>query len=239
MGTDERTRQTGRMVALLCLAEVLSMTGFSAYPALLPSLRQAWGLSGVQAGVISGAFFFGYMLAVPFLANLTDRIDARRVFAACCLLAGIGIAGFAAVAQGTASGALFQAAIGAGLAGTYMPGLKALTDRVGPAQQSRTVAFYTASFGVGSSLSLALSGGLGAVLPWRVAFALLAIGPALAAGIAWAAVPPQATPSRDPAPMRSRRRALMPSLDVLGHREVRRYVFGYAVHCWELFGVRS
>jgi MFS family permease len=239
MCTDDATQRPGRMVAALCLAEVLSMTGFSAYPALLPSLRQAWELSGVQAGVVSGAFFFGYMLAVPFLANLTDRIDARRVFAACCVLAGSGIVGFAVLAQGTASGALFQAATGAGLAGTYMPGLKALTDRVGPAQQSRTVAFYTASFGVGSSVSLALSGGLGSILPWRLAFALLASGPVLAAGIAWVALVPQASSSRAAAPTTARHRTLLPSLDVLAHREVRRYVFGYAVHCWELFGLRS
>jgi MFS family permease len=228
--------RTAPMVARLCLAEVLSMTGFSAYPAMLPVLRQAWNLSGLQAGFVSGAFFCGYMLSVPVLAGLTDRIDARRVFAACSILASAGIAGFALLARGAISGALFQALIGAGLAGTYMPGLKALTDRVDASAQSRTVAFYTASFGVGSSLSLALAGGLTTVLPWRSAYALLAVGPALAAALAWVTLPPKAPVAH---PAVATRLGWLPSRAVLSHREVRHFIFGYTVHCWELFCLRS
>ena len=88
-----------RLVALMCGAEVLSMAGFSAYPALLPTLRDAWNLNGFQAGLVGGAFFFGYMVAVPFLAGVTDRVDARLVFAASCALASIGTAGFAMFAR--------------------------------------------------------------------------------------------------------------------------------------------
>ncbi len=223
-----------RLVALMCAAEVLSMTGFSAYPALLPALRGAWSLTGTQAGLIGGAFFFGYMLAVPFLSGITDRVDARSVFAASCLLAAAGTAGFATLAQGALSGALLQALTGAGLAGTYMPGLKALTDRVDGPHQARYIAFYTASFGIGTSLSLALAGWLTAVLPWRHAFAALALGPMLALPMVLLRLdrrsPPSgaAHPSRWPQPHR-----------VLAQSQVRRYVIGYSVHCWELFGLRS
>jgi MFS family permease len=56
------------------------MTGFSTYPALLAPLREAWGMSGAEAGFIGGVFFAGYMGAVPLLSALTDRIDARRVY---------------------------------------------------------------------------------------------------------------------------------------------------------------
>jgi MFS family permease len=220
------------LVALMCAAEVLSMTGFSAYPAFLPALRETWQMSGVQAGFVGGAFFFGYMLAVPVLSGLTDRVDARSVFAASCLLAGLGTAGFAAEARGAASGALFQALTGAGLAGTYMPGLKALTDRLTGPHQARSIAFYTASFGVGTSLSLALAGWLGAVLPWRLAFAMLAAGPLLAAALVALRLHAQAPPGSGvagwPRPGR-----------VLAEHQVLRYVLGYAAHCWELFGLRS
>lgn len=104
----------GRLVALVCAAGVLSMTGFSVYPALLPTLRAAWGLSGAEAGFVGGAFFLGYILAVPFLSGATDRIDARSVFAASCLLAASATAAFAVLARGVVSGALFQAVTGAG-----------------------------------------------------------------------------------------------------------------------------
>ena len=148
-----------RIVLLLCLAEVLSMTGFAAYPAFLATLRDNWGLSNSEAGFIGGAFFAGYMAAVPVLSSLTDRLDARRIHIVSCLLAGAGTALFALLAEGAVTAALFQALIGAGLGGTYMPGLKALTDRVGGTRQGRYIAFYTATFGIGTSL-VASAGGL-------------------------------------------------------------------------------
>jgi MFS family permease len=209
------------------------MTGFSAYPALLPTLRAEWGLTGAEAGFVGGAFFLGYMLAVPFLSGITDRIDARSVFAISCVLAAGGIAAFAGLARGAVSGALFQAVTGAGLAGTYMPGLKVITDRVASQRLSRYIAFYTASFGIGSTLSLALAGWLQAVLPWRTAFAALALGPALALPLVMLRVGPQQ-------PSSAHHASRWPGLHrVLALREVRRYVMGYTVHCWELFGLRS
>ncbi len=209
------------------------MTGFAAYPAILPLLSKEWGMNGGEAGFIGGAFFFGYMLAVPLLSALTDRFDARLVYACSCCLATLGIAIFALSAKGVMSGAFCQAVTGAGLAGTYMPGLKALTDRVSGVSQARFIAFYTATFGIGTSLSLLGTGYLVAVLPWRGAFAILACGPMLAALVMLLGLSsklPQAT----------QRARWLPSIDILLHRhEVRRTILGYAVHCWELFGMRS
>ena len=76
------------------------------------------------------------------------------------LFSSAGALGFSLFGEGIRTGIAFQALLGAGLAGTYMPGLKALSDRVGGRIQSRAVSFYTSSFGVGSSLSLLLSGAL-------------------------------------------------------------------------------
>lgn len=223
-----------RLVALLCAAEVLSMTGFSVYPALLAPLRDAWGLSGAEAGLIGGIFFAGYAAAVPLLSALTDRIDARRVYFFSTLLAAAGTLGFGLFAQGVASGALFQAIAGAGLAGTYMPGLKALTDRVSGSLQSRFIAFYTSSFGIGASLSLLLGGWLEAQIDWQWAFILCGIGP-LAAGFlvlrALAPVTPEFHPHASP--------ALLDVRPVLADRAILGYVLGYAAHSWELFGLRS
>jgi MFS family permease len=225
--------RAARIVALLCLAEALSMTGFAAYPAFLPALRGEWGMSGAAAGFVGGAFFCGYMLAVPLLSGITDRIDARGVFAASCLLAAAGTAGFALLAHDMASGALFQALAGAGLAGSYMPGLKALTDRVAGPRQARFIAFYTSTFGIGTSASLLLAGWLGALLAWRWTFALLALGPLLAAPLVLLAL-------RAQAPHGGGHARWWPRFGpVLAQAETRRYVLGYALHCWELFGLRS
>jgi MFS family permease len=225
-----------RTVALLCAAEVLSMTGFSTYPALLAPLREAWGMSGAEAGFIGGVFFAGYMAAVPLLSALTDRIDARRVYFFSTLLAIAGTLGFGLFAQGVASGALFQAIAGAGLAGTYMPGLKALTDRVGGPLQSRFIAFYTSTFGIGASVSLLLAGIIEPALDWRWAFILCGAGPLAAGLLVLRALEPM-TP--EPHPHAQAPSALLDPRPVLRDRAVLGYVLGYAAHCWELFGLRS
>ena len=223
-----------RIVALLCAAEVLSMTGFSTYPALLGPLREAWGLSGTEAGLIGGVFFAGYMAAVPLLSALTDRIDARRVYAGATLLSAGGTLGFGLFAEGVWSACLFQALAGAGLAGTYMPGLKALTDRVGGPLQSRFIAFYTSSFGIGASLSLRAAGWIADGLGWAWAFILCGGGPLAAATLALRGLAPV-----DPAPLPRPRPPLLDLRPALRERATLGYVLGYAAHSWELFGLRA
>jgi MFS family permease len=226
-------RSSYRFTALLCGAEVLSMTGFATYAALLPVLRRTWGLTNSEAGLISGAFFGGYMTAVPVLTSLTDRVDARRVYVFGSALAAIGLLGFAALAGGLWSAVLLQTLAGAGLAGTYMPGLKILTDHVDAPRRGRWVAFYTSSFGVGASLSLLLASVASGPGGWRAAFAAAGLGP-IAAGLVVSGVVPAAPPraSESGAPMAGFR-AMFRTRPALA------CIVGYAVHCWELFGFRS
>jgi MFS family permease len=220
-----------RTVAVLCAAEVLTMTGVSTYAALLPVLREQWHATNTLAGTISGAFFAGYMLAVPALASMTDRVAARRVYMAACAVLAAGAAAFA-FASGPFTAVLSQAVLGAGLAGTYMPGLKELSDRVSGPRQSRAIAFYTSTFGLGNSLSLWMAGALHAAYGWRTAFAVAAAGPIGAAGLIALALPPlpRATAPAPPARLFGA---------VLRVRRIRHYVIVYAAHCCELFAVRS
>ncbi len=225
--------QSIRIVALLCLAEAFSMTGFAAYPAILPMLSKEWGMTGGDAGLVSGSFFFGYMLTVPMLSGISDRIDARTVFATSCVLAAIGIAGFAHFANSVASGMIFQAIAGAGLAGTYMPGLKALTDRIDGISQARFISFYTAAFGIGTSISLLSTGWLVGIMPWRLAFNILAFGPLGAALVVFLGLRAQKSHTAHHAPWFPR---IAP---IFRQKNTRRYIVGYTAHCWELFGLRS
>lgn len=221
-----------RLVLLLCSAEALAMAGFGSYPALLPTLQQVWTMNGREAGLVSGAFFFGYMLTVPFLSGWTDRVDARLVFAYSALLAAAASVGFGLWATGLWSAMLFQAIAGAGLAGTYMPGLKALTDRVHGPRLPRYISFYTATFGIGASGSLLLAGWFSQTFNWQTAFVLLGILPVLACVLALKGLQP--CPVNAPAQRQGWGWARVWSQPVM-----RQYIIGYAVHCWELFGMRS
>ena len=221
-------------------AHVLSMLGFATYAALLPELRDHWALSNAQAGLIGSAFFVGYTATVSFWTALTDRVDGRRVYLAGSLLAVAGGAGFGAAAQGLASAALFQAVLGAGVAATYMPGLRLLSDRIAGPSQSRYIAFYTSFFGIGTALSLALAGWLAAAHGWRVAFVVCALGPLLAGIVVFLFVErirqeAKPSPSFSVAtlfPVAAWRR-------VLADRAAAGYTLGYCAHCIELFGSRG
>lgn len=219
-----------RITLLLCTAETLGMAGFALFAALLPQFQALWGLSNTEAGWIGGGFFLGYMLAVPVLTGLTDRHDARLIYLWAMLLTAVASAGFV-FADGFWSALLWRVLAGIGLAGTYMPGLKALSERIDGASQSRAIAFYTASFGLGTALSFTLSGELARLGGWQL--------PALLSGacalLAWALVywgmAPKAVVAHAP-------RNLL-DLAPLKNRAVLAYCLAYAMHNLELFALRA
>jgi MFS family permease len=232
--TTLTTSSAFRLTLLMCVAEALSMTGFACYTTLLPTLMQAWDLNNSEAGLIGGVFYAGYMLAVPVLSSLTDRVDSRRIYVGACLLSAVGAAGFALLAHGLASALFFQVLIGAGLGGTYMPGLKTLTDHLEGKAQSRATAYYTASFGIGSTISIVVSGKLALLFGWQWAFVFGAIGPVAAAIIVMCAIPRGRTHS-----VQAHTPALLDFRPVVKNRATMLYVIGYSAHNYELFGQRS
>jgi len=223
-----------RLALLMCASEVLCMTGFAAYTTLLPALQREWSLSNSEAGLISGVYYAGYVVATPVLTSITDRVDARRIYLLACGLSLAGAAGFALFAGGLWSALAFQFLIGAGLGGSYMPGLKILADHLEGSVQARAVGFYTASFGIGSTFSILICGWIGAAYGWQAAFAYGAAGPVAAALLASLAMPRGRTRAAgEPAP------ALLDFRPVLKNRRTLPYILGYSAHNYELFGQRS
>jgi MFS family permease len=225
---------------VLVAAHILSMLGFATFAALLPELRDLWRLSNAEAGLIASAFFAGYVATVSYWTALTDRTDGRRVYLVGALLAAAGGAGFGLAADGLASGVFFHVLLGAGVAGTYMPGLRLLSDRTSGPSQSRTIAFYTSFFGIGTAISLALAGLLAPAYGWRSAFLVSAAGP-LCAGLAVfllvekTKIELQAKSAFSFAtlfPVSSWRK-------VIAERAAAGYTLGYVAHCIELFGSRG
>ena len=221
------------LTAVLCLAQVLTMLGVFAFPALLPTFFAEWDLSNTDAGWIAGIYFAGYSLAVPVLSSLTDRVDARRVYMVGAVLAGVAAAGFALFAEGFWSAMVFRVFAGMGLAGTYMPGLRALTDRCEGPGQARAVAVYTACFSLATGLSFLMAGEVGRVFGWRAAFAVAAVATGLGMVLVAVALHPL-TPQAALEPTR-----LLDFRPVLRNRLAMGYILGYAAHIWELFGFRS
>jgi predicted MFS family arabinose efflux permease len=217
----------------VCLAEILGMAPFSMFLAIQTELRDAWRLSNTETGWISSGYYAGYMLAVPVLSSLTDRVDARAVWLGATSLAVFAAAGFGLFAGGMPAALAFQILAGASLAGTYMPGLKLIADRMDAVPHPRYVAFYTTSFTIGASLSFYVIGQLVEVMTWRAAVATVAAGPAAAWLLAYGLLPAVRPAGRAAAAPVGQWARVLRSPDTM------RYVLGYTCHTWELFGLRA
>lgn len=223
-----------RLTVVMCLAEILGMTGFSVFPALLPDFIDEWALSNTEAGWINGVLYGGYVLAVPVLASLTDRLPPKRVYFLSMAISGLACLGFAAIAEGFWTGLALRTLIGIGLAGTYMPGLKILSDHMEGTAQSRAIAFYTASFSIGAALSFLMAGEINDVSGWRWAAAVSAAGPLLAM-VVTSPFLPRELPIDHVRPDTH----LLDFRPVLSCRPAMGYVWAYAAHNFELFNLRS
>lgn len=232
--SPSRLSPGARLVALMCGAEILCMAGFATYPALLPVLRAGWGLSNVAAGFVGGVLFFGYVGSVPVLTSLTDRIDARRIYLGSCVLAASGSALFALFADGFFGALVAQALFGIGFAGVYMPGLKAMSDRIDEELQSRATALYTSLSGFGLAGSYFLAGVISTHASWRLAFALATLGPLFAATLVFFLMAP-----KSPTPSATRLGIFASFKLVFQNKPALGYISGYVAHCWELYGSRA
>src|SRR5262245_13607488 len=79
-GTGLLIRSPKELVAFVCGAQVLVQIGAFFWPALLPGIMPLWRLSNSEAGWITASFYGAYMIAVPVLVTLTDRVDPKRVY---------------------------------------------------------------------------------------------------------------------------------------------------------------
>lgn len=222
------------LILAMCVAQLLIMLSLSVYAAQLPLLSGLWSLSNAEAGWIGAAYFVGYTLAVPVLTSLTDRVDPRLIYMFGVALIVAGCTGFGWFATGAESAALFHAIAGAGLAGSYMPGLKGLVDHLPDTLQSRATTIYTASFGFGAAASYPFSAYLGGLFDWPAAFYGAAVSAVLGGVLVWMVLP-----RANPAHLNQATTRLLDFRPVLRNRAALAYTLGYAVHCWELFALRT
>jgi predicted MFS family arabinose efflux permease len=230
--TSDRTAV--RLVALVCAAQVLVQLGAFFWPALLPGMMTLWKLTNSEAGWITAIFYAAYMVSVPVLVTLTDRIDARRVylFGVGCTV--IGHLAFGLWAEGFWSALGARALTGMGWAGTYMTGLKLLADKVDAKLLSRATTGHAASIGISGAISFACADLLAHLGGWQLAF-LTASTTAL---LAWVLVI-LLVPRRAMAPKSLAASALFDFRPVFRNRSSMAYGFAYCVHTLEMNALRG
>jgi MFS family permease len=223
-----------RGVVTMCAAQACAQIGAFGVAALIPTLIPAWSLSNTEAGWISGIYYAAYTLAVPLLSSLTDRVDPKRIYLGSVGLTAVAFAGFAWVATGFWWALTFRALMGVGWAGSYMPGLKALSDLAEGPQQSRAVAAHAAAVGVSGALSFGVAGWVNAWLGWQWAVVPGALGAVLAFVLVLIGLP-----ARAPRVSTERRGALLDFRPILRNRSALAYSLAYCVHTWEMSALRA
>jgi len=214
---------------------VLVQVGAFSLPALLPAYIEGWHLTKTEAGWLVGIFFASYVAAVPVLVSLTDRLPTRRVYAVGAGLTAISHLGFAFAADGFWSGMALRALAGIGWAGAYMPGLRAIADRLDGGAQSRAISMHAAGVGVAGAASFAIAGLIAEVWNPRAAFLFGGVAASVALAIGWIAMskgPPAHAASAAP-------RALLDFRPVLRNRRAMAWIAGYTVHTWEMAALRA
>ncbi|HYM31312.1 MAG TPA: MFS transporter [Candidatus Cybelea sp.] len=223
----------GLLIVTMSVCLVAALLPIATFPALVPVFSAEWGLSNAQAGWISGVYYLGYMLAVPFLMSATDRVDARLIFFAGATLSAAASFAYAELVGGFWSAFIWRALAGVALAGVYMPGLRALTDRITHAEASRGVAAYVGGFSFGSGISFLVAGWAMEAYGWRGAFVAAALGPLAALLVSLPVL-------RSKPPSALRREGILVSFRrVLGNRTVLGYILAYGTHNFEALALRG
>jgi MFS family permease len=229
------THSGAKLVAVVCTAQIFVQIGAGFWPALLPQMMQLWQLTNGEAGWITAIFFGAYMVSVPVLVTLTDRIDAKRIylFGVACTVAGHLL--FGLYADGFWSAFATRALAGMGWAGTYMTGLKLLADQVDAKMMSRAVTGHAASIGISGAASFLLGDVLADHFGWRAAFTISAA----TAFIAWLMVA-LVVPWRAAPPAKPRgQAALFDFRPVVRNTSAFAYSVVYCVHTLEMSALRG
>lgn len=223
----------GRWLLLMCLCQVCIMLVFINYSAILPTLKNEWGMNNTRAGMIFSVYQLGYIASGVLLSCLTDRINTRLIFIISALWSATANLLFARYADDFTSAMILRGLTGLGMGGTYMPGLKLVAERFEPRQRGRAIGMYVGSLVLGASLSLAVTGWLSGLYGWRVAFyvcsASVFCGVLLSLYLFRGTQPAVVAAEKGDGFTR----------EVLTNRPALLMIGGYAAHMWEMYGMRS
>ena len=228
-------RSAARLVAVVCAAQVLVQIGAFFWPALLPGMMRLWELSNSEAGWITASFYGAYMISVPVLVTLTDRVDPKRVYLFGVASTVVGHLLFGLLAEGFWSALALRGLTGMGWAGTYMTGLKLLADRVDAKMMSRATAGHAASIGISGALSFATGDLIASVAGWHAAFVAAAASAAVAWVLVAAIVPAQGkrtSPGGDG-------QGLYDFRPVFRNSSAMAYAIAYCIHTLEMSALRG
>ncbi|MFF3286145.1 MFS transporter [Streptomyces sp. NPDC003023] len=216
----------------IAAVQVLGLAVWFSMSAVVPSLRNDWGLTAGGAVWLTASVQVGFVAgAVASTAlNLADRVPPQRLLAAGAAAAAACTVVLALFVDGPAAAVPLRFMTGMFLAGVYPTGMKLMASWSGSAGRGRTMGVLIAALTLGSTLPHLIAGA--ASLPWRGVLLTAAAAGGLGAVVSLVFIRPgpHAAPT---APARNARYALA----MFTERGPRLANLGYFGHMWELYAL--
>jgi predicted MFS family arabinose efflux permease len=163
------------VMGVLFLVYVVSYIDRQLMAVLLDPIKQEFGASDAQMGLLTGIAFaiFYSVFGLP-IARLADR-SSRRTVIAVCVVAWSLMTAATGWTRSYSQILLARIGVGVGEAGGGAPAHSLLSDVFPPDQRGRALALLSGGGAIGIMLGLWLGGVLGDRYGWRVAFMLLGL----------------------------------------------------------------
>ena len=222
--------RSGKVLAILALAELCAMAPWFSASAVAPALAREWQLGAVGTAGLTVSVQLGFVVGalVSGMLTLADLWSARRLVAGSAAIAALATVGVA-IAPGPAWGLACRFATGAALAGVYPPGMKIAAGWFREAR-GWAIGILVGALTLGSAVPHLVRW----VVPadaWRIVVVVAAVSAAL--GGALVLLVPNDGPYSAPSPPFTWSAAPR----ILRDRAVLLANLGYLGHMWELYAM--
>ena len=177
-------RDARKAIALLLTINLFNYIDRQILSAVVPPLTAEFQLSDGQAGLLSTAFLYAYMIGAPILGRLAERVSRWWIIAGSvavwsCASGMTGLAGGFGVLLAS------RVIVGIGEAG-YGPAAPALISDYFPIERrGKVMALFYVAIPVGSALGYVIGGQMNEWLGWRSAFYVVVLPGLLLAALSW------------------------------------------------------
>lgn len=191
-----------RLVALFCGGWAVIYADRTVLYPLLTVIAREFGLSGVQTGLITAAYFTLYVSAQLASGLLAERFGLKRTLVFFSALSALGVAGFGLAAVNYLALLVVAGLHGAGAGAYYTMAYSITIHTVPNAYRGMASGVVNGGMSVGLAAGLALAGPFyQATSSWRFPFLILAVPTILAALLYQAVIREVRIPSRRSVPL--------------------------------------
>ncbi len=222
--------QQKAQLALIAAVQILVMGCWFSASAVVPALRQDWGISTGESTLLTVAVQVGFVVGALASAafNVSDIFPAHRVMAVSATVAAASTGVIAMAVDSLWPAVALRFVTGVALAGVYPTGLKMMTSWF-TTGRGWALGVLIGALTVGSALPQLINSFT--ALPWRAVLVVAAMLAVMGAALAWRFA--RSGPLTRPAPPFNPRYIFT----LFAERGPRLANLGYFGHMWELYAV--